>query len=568
MEQTYDSAVAALMSPLHQSQTPEDIRRASLRRKLTISDMRTYLDRIQLPHNSELHCKNMVHITGTKGKGSVAALCEGALRAKDGLTTGLFTSPHLVNIRERIRIDGRPVSEPVFGMAYWEIRRRFDAWRQKDDKSNDDGLPFLPGYFRMLTLMAVFIFANYTTDEGKKIDVAIFEVGMGGRYDATNIFDHTIGNVVCGVTLIDYDHIRVLGSELGQIAWEKGGIFLENKEGSERIATTRPSSSAVNIDDIIVSQTAQNQSTRFFTIEDNAGDVINMLRSCAFREGKGETLGIVMRNQALSPSCKIGLVGDHQRINAELAVALSTALVKRMTPVCSLSSSSISDALRQTFWPGRCQSVSKKGKANNTIHYRCDGAHTPQSLVSCLQWFRSASGFVDEVSKTRILLFNCQHERNPVPLLDLIQAVDTPTSGNGVLPLFDKIFFCKADFGRPSALQEASPRSLLIDSGVVDNDGSDIKDNVGIGSTWQDKLAFLWKEIAVIKGRDVSVSDIPCTTNISAKDAIGIIEQFRCGGKEIEVCVTGSLYLVGSVLNAVGWREGSAKGDLSVIPRE
>jgi len=566
MEKTYDNAVAALMSPLHQSQTPEDIRRASLRRKSTISDLRRYLDRIQLPHNSHLHCRNIVHVTGTKGKGSVAAFCENILRVRDKLTTGLFTSPHLVNIRERIRIDGRPISEEIFGSAYWEIRQRFDTWKQNNDSINDDGLPSLPGYFRMLTLIAVFIFANYTTQGGKKIDVAIFEVGMGGRYDATNIFDHTMRNVVCGVTLIDYDHIRVLGSELSQIAWEKGGIFHTNKEEqSHNNITSRPSTSTVKTDVIKSSLTVGNESLRFFTIIDNTDDVNNILRSCAFREGKGQTLGIVKKGDAVNPSWKIGLPGDHQRINAELAVALSNALIKQITQRDVSSPSSLSNALMQTFWPGRCQSVSKKSN-NKIIKYRCDGAHTPQSLATGLEWFRSVSGYNQDLPKPRVLLFNCHHERNPVPLLDMIQAGDQPRDANEAKhsrQLFDRIYFCKADFGRPSALQEASAKSLLVDSGIMEKDGRHIEDKAEIGRTWQDTLAVLWKEIAVLKMRGVSVSEMSCTTNISAKDAITMIEQMdEYDEPEIEVCVTGSLYLVGSVLDAVEWKESAANGKL------
>ena len=128
-EQTYDNAVAALFSPLHQSQTPDEIRRAAQRRTQTPTDMRRYLSRLHVSlDNTKAHplCPNIVHITGTKGKGSTAAICESVLRSRDGLTTGLFTSPHLVDIRERIQIGGQPVSKQIFADAYWEIRRRFE----------------------------------------------------------------------------------------------------------------------------------------------------------------------------------------------------------------------------------------------------------------------------------------------------------------------------------------------------------------------------------------------------------------------------------------------------------
>ena len=147
----FETAVAALYSPLHQSVTREAIQAAAQRRTRTIEDMRTFLQRIQMS-DSWTNQRRLIHITGTKGKGSTACLCESILRRAYGQRTGLFTSPHLVDIRERIRINGMPVSKRVFGQVYWELRRRLEAFSNNDD-DDDSGLPLLPGYFRMLTLM-------------------------------------------------------------------------------------------------------------------------------------------------------------------------------------------------------------------------------------------------------------------------------------------------------------------------------------------------------------------------------------------------------------------------------
>ena len=206
----YQSAEEALYSPLHQSVTGPTLAAAAARRTRTVSDMHVYLSRVGILETTTLmSVPRMIHVTGTKGKGSTACLCESVLRQAYGLSTGLFTSPHLVSIRERIRVDGQPVSKVVFGQAYWNVRKRLEEYQEKDD----DGLPVLPGYFRMLTILALYIFKHYQFSETnrKQLDCIIFEVGMGGRYDATNCLSYynTPGTdipvgVVRGITLIDY----------------------------------------------------------------------------------------------------------------------------------------------------------------------------------------------------------------------------------------------------------------------------------------------------------------------------------------------------------------------------
>lgn len=198
----FESAVQALFSSLHQSTTKEEIKKAAKRRTQTVNDMRTYWNRIRLKDEASSRMKRrtrrMIHITGTKGKGSTACFCESILRAH-GYSTGLFTSPHLIDIRERIRWNGLPIHRNIFGRAYWNIRH--DLERAATHKEKEDELPVLPGYFRMLTLMAFYIF-----EIELDVDVLIFEVGMGGRYDATNFWDITNDQrVACGVTKLDLE---------------------------------------------------------------------------------------------------------------------------------------------------------------------------------------------------------------------------------------------------------------------------------------------------------------------------------------------------------------------------
>ena len=319
----YDEAIEALYSPLHQARSPEALKLAAARRLDTIADMHEYMRRIGLAGSSSSASSlpHVIHITGTKGKGSTACMCEAILRERYNLNTGLFTSPHLVDIRERIRINGKPVSKQVFSQAYWYIRQRLEEYKT----TTTSELPVLPGFFRIMTLLALHIFSNHEPS----LDVVILEVGMGGRYDATNVLDIEGRNVVCGVTLLDLDHTRVLGDVIAQIAWEKGGIFSIRK--GEHAISKRPTSNDNVYESSDTPVETGNETRRmFFALDTNTDEGIAVLKECARVEGQGQALHLISEGQSLPANLKLGLQGDHQRINAELAVALCQALVSEM----------------------------------------------------------------------------------------------------------------------------------------------------------------------------------------------------------------------------------------------
>jgi folylpolyglutamate synthase/dihydropteroate synthase len=164
----------------------------------------------------------VIHITGTNGKTSTARMAERLLRER-GLRTGLFTSPHLSSIRERIRVDGEPVSAETFIEAYEEIQFYLDMV--------DAQQPARLSFFEVLTGMAFAIFAD------APVDVAIIEVGMGGTWDSTNVAD----GAVAVITPISLDHTRYLGDTVEQIAADKAGII---KPGAIAVIAQQPPAAA------------------------------------------------------------------------------------------------------------------------------------------------------------------------------------------------------------------------------------------------------------------------------------------------------------------------------------
>jgi dihydrofolate synthase/folylpolyglutamate synthase len=152
-----------------------------------------------------------IHIAGTNGKGSVAAMCESILR-QTGLTTALYTSPHLVRVEERMRINGMPISPQAFAAIAGQIRDTEAILHKKGT------LDRLLTTFEYLTCCAFLYFAH------RKVDVAVVEVGLGGKLDSTNVITPQV-SVITGIAL---DHQYLLGNSLTKIAGEKAGIIKEN----------------------------------------------------------------------------------------------------------------------------------------------------------------------------------------------------------------------------------------------------------------------------------------------------------------------------------------------------
>ncbi|MHB8994121.1 MAG: bifunctional folylpolyglutamate synthase/dihydrofolate synthase [Armatimonadota bacterium] len=244
-----------------------------------------------------------IHIAGTKGKGSVAAMVESILRAA-GYRTGLFTSPHLVSFRERIRIDGAMATEEQIVWAVEEVRGPIEQMREHG-KLNPST------FFEAYTAMAYLLFRE------AKVDVAIMETGLGGRLDSTN----TCEPVACAITTLGLDHTEILGDTIEQIAREKAGILKPAVPAVH--APQEPAAEAV------------------------LGEVAEAV-GAPLRASKSATTAL---------AAELPLAGEHQVIN--LSVALGVVDILREQGY-AISKEAIATGVRQVHLPGRLQVVGER----------------------------------------------------------------------------------------------------------------------------------------------------------------------------------------------------------------
>jgi dihydrofolate synthase/folylpolyglutamate synthase len=294
-----------------------------------LSRIKKFLEEVGNPQDSF----SSVHIAGTNGKGSTAVFIANILTAA-GYKTALYTSPHLIDITERISINGRNISERI-------LKKLSEAYLDKAAK-------YKLSYFEYLTSLAFIYFAL------QKVNIAIIETGLGGRFDATNIIKKPL---VCVITSIAKEHQELLGNTIEEIAFEKAGII---KRNSQVVCGKLPQKA----EQVIKSKVGPYFYGKYFKAENIIANGILSQRFDYISKG------LELKN------IDVGLIGTHQVINASVAVCVSQLLTKKDF---ALSKVSIKKGLKNSFWPGRFD-IRDLSIDNKNFKLIIDGAHNTQGL--------------------------------------------------------------------------------------------------------------------------------------------------------------------------------------------
>jgi dihydrofolate synthase / folylpolyglutamate synthase len=343
---SYETAIAQMYALGHElAQMPSH--------KFDLKHMRVLLAALGHPENSV----PTVLVAGTNGKGSTAATLASILQAS-GLTTGLYTSPHLVRINERIRLNGEPIGDSDFAMLHDVVDRTAERLVSEGD------LPWHPSFFEMLTAMAFEHFAR------SRPDMVVLEVGMGGRLDATNAVEPRLSII----TDISLDHQKYLGETVGEIAREKAGII---RPGG--IVVTLPQLPEANdvIGNTILDVGARAVNAVPFVPPVSPGSNTYMGGQWPVAGGqspesgrRGQRYPLEVRGETILVESP--LMGRHQLRNIALAIAAAEELHNQGT--VQITPETIAQGIRETNWPGRFQVVPAAGE---NPEYVFDVAHNP-----------------------------------------------------------------------------------------------------------------------------------------------------------------------------------------------
>ncbi|MCX6994065.1 MAG: bifunctional folylpolyglutamate synthase/dihydrofolate synthase [Kiritimatiellaeota bacterium] len=301
--------------------------------KFGLETERVLLERLGHPEQG----LGIIHVAGTNGKGSVCSMLEAVLR-RSGLKTGLYTSPHLIRFNERIRINGRCISDETLAALIPRVDEQ-----ARDTAARPGGQEVT--FFEFTTALAFECFKR------EHVDIVVLETGMGGRLDATNVITPLV-SVITGVSL---EHTDYLGKDLSSIAAEKGGII---KPGRPVVIGPMAEEALP-----VIQRLAQERQARLI----QAQDIVAVKRKSQNLDG--QQAGIESDNTSYG-GLRCPLIGRHQLENMGIAVAALEVL--RDECGLSVTPRAVKEGLEMVRWPGRCQVLSKEPV---TI---LDGAHNPE----------------------------------------------------------------------------------------------------------------------------------------------------------------------------------------------
>lgn len=300
------------------------------------------IERILKNLNNPQNNKNIIHIAGTKGKGSTSIFITNLL-ISHGFKVGLYTSPHLQSFRERISINKKFIESKIFGELVYKIKEIYE----KDIYYNEIGEPTI---FEILTSLAL----KYFNDE--KVDFIVLETGLGGRFDATNIISNPIVTVI---TKIDYDHMDILGNTLKEIALEKAGIIKKDKP----LVLSKQEDEVL---EVIFTKAKELYSKVYLEGVDFISDDIHLNSENTFFTYKS--------NRNLFKNLEIKLLGRYQVSNSSLSIKVLEILNE--LNLLNLNEKKLREGLLNSFIAGRGEIIKKLDKT-----YILDGAHNIISMI-------------------------------------------------------------------------------------------------------------------------------------------------------------------------------------------
>jgi dihydrofolate synthase/folylpolyglutamate synthase len=359
------------------------------RRKFSVDEVRTLLAALGHPQRRF----PAVLIAGTNGKGSTASTLASIL-SEAGVRTGLYTSPHLARPNERIHVGQTEIADEDFARIFFLVLDKAEQM-VKERK-----LPQPPSYFEMLTALGFLYFAE------RQVEIAVLEVGMGGRLDATNVTEPLFSIV----TDISLDHMDWLGPTIAAIAREKAGIM--RRGGTMITLPQHPDANQV--------------------LGEVATDLVVRAVSAAKYMPAAEAKGIY-KVEALGMPVTVDspLAGAHQQRNVALAIAAAVELATRHG--FAISPAAIEAGIRRTRWPGRLERMTV-----GCTEWVLDVAHNPAGAWALRAGLRS----ILEGREPRILVFSCLRDK---PLGEMA----------GILfPLFDRVIVAPIHFARAAAQED------------------------------------------------------------------------------------------------------------------
>ena len=353
--------------------------------------MNRLLEELGSPHEK----LKTVHIGGTNGKGSTVTYLRNVLQ-ESGYTVGTFTSPYFERFNERISINGDPIADEDLTLLVEKIKPIAESMEQSEWGA--------PSEFEVITAMSFYYFA-----EVKPVDIVLYEVGLGGRLDSTNV----ITPMVSVITSIGMDHMQFLGNRIEDIAFEKAGIIKGNVpvvSGVHQIDAVR-----------VIEKTAREMGSDLFQLEqDFSAERLSLL-------DKGERFNY--RSPLLHDSFELAMIGAHQINNA--AIAIKVVELLNSNHGIRTETKDIKAGLKKASWPGRMEAISDRPEIY------IDGAHNPEGVAALVRTIKERF-----FHKKVTVLFSALNDKELEPMIAPLEEAA------------DYIGFTTFDFPRVASVEE------------------------------------------------------------------------------------------------------------------